>query len=479
MKRVKITHPLLKIRLLSLLAVFLFTAMSAFAQNIPQRIDSYVNDYANLLTRDQLNQLRSDVKSMCDYYSTEIAVCIVPTFGRYTIDDYAARVGSSWGVTDENGMLILVKPKSANESGEVMLKSSPDLEDVFSSDVCSRIVNQEMIPHFKENDYYGGIVAVLEYMNNMSDADASSNASAAPASGISDTEDSLGLPVWVYILLAIIVLVIFFFVSKNKKNSHHDNNEAQSPVEPSDAGQRPRVSESHETYVHPTPNPQGPNMASGLMGGEPEMNANRSQYGQAPNMMGVNDMMDDAQEGANVMYPNGNPYAQDPNMMNGNMYPNGNPYAQNPNMMNGNMYPNGNPYAQNPNMMNGNMYPNGNPYAQNPNMMGAMSGMGAELLSNLVGQKDKGKKSNAWLGAAAGVAAGVVGTKVVEKIIDKKKEDDDDDDQQKPTLGKSAAAKPKLGGNASSKPKLGGNNGGKPKLGGGSNNGGGSAKGSW
>ena len=443
MKRVKITHPLLKIRLLSLLAVFLFTAMSAFAQNIPQRIDSYVNDYANLLTRDQLNQLRSDVKSMCDYYSTEIAVCIVPTFGRYTIDDYAARVGSSWGVTDENGMLILVKPKSANESGEVMLKSSPDLEDVFSSDVCSRIVNQEMIPHFKENDYYGGIVAVLEYMNNMSDADASSNASAAPASGISDTEDSLGLPVWVYILLAIIVLVIFFFVSKNKKNSHHDNNEAQSPVEPSDAGQRPRVSESHETYVHPTPNPQGPNMASGLMGGEPEMNANRSQYGQAPNMMGVNDMMDDAQEGANVMYPNGNPY------------------------------------AQNPNMMNGNMYPNGNPYAQNPNMMGAMSGMGAELLSNLVGQKDKGKKSNAWLGAAAGVAAGVVGTKVVEKIIDKKKEDDDDDDQQKPTLGKSAAAKPKLGGNASSKPKLGGNNGGKPKLGGGSNNGGGSAKGSW
>ena len=443
MKRVKITHPLLKIRLLSLLAVFLFTAMSAFAQNIPQRIDSYVNDYANLLTRDQLNQLRSDVKSMCDYYSTEIAVCIVPTFGRYTIDDYAARVGLSWGVTDENGMLILVKPKSANESGEVMLQASPDLEDVFSSDVCSRIVNQEMIPHFKENDYYGGIVAVLEYMNNMSDADASSNASAAPASGISDTEDSLGLPVWVYILLAIIVLVIFFFVSKNKKNSHHDNNEAQSPVEPSDAGQRPRVSESHETYVHPTPNPQGPNMASGLMGGEPEMNANRSQYGQAPNMMGVNDMMDDAQEGANVMYPNGNPYAQDPNMMNGNMYP------------------------------------NGNPYAQNPNMMGAMSGMGAELLSNLVGQKDKGKKSNAWLGAAAGVAAGVVGTKVVEKIIEKKKEDDDDDDQQKPTLGKSAAAKPKLGGNASSKPKLGGNNGGKPKLGGGSNNGGGSAKGSW
>ena len=160
---------------LLLFAVILMASNTVCAASLPQMKDKYVTDAAGILSKSELKQLREDVKAMCDYYSTQIAVAIVSTFGDYSIDEYAAELSDKWNVAQEDGMLILVKPKSERERGEVMLLASPDLQDVFPNSVCEEIVQENMIPHFKENDYFGGIEAVLEYMNNMSEESESSN----------------------------------------------------------------------------------------------------------------------------------------------------------------------------------------------------------------------------------------------------------------------------------------------------------------
>ena len=146
----------------------LLASASLFAQSLPRMKDAYVTDAADILSRSELKQLRKDVKSMCDYYSTRIVVGIVSTFGEYDIDEYAGELAGKWDLSDENTMLILVKPKSDEERGEAMLLASSDLKDVFTNDVCDEIVQEQMIPHFKQDDYFGGIEAALEYMNNMS-----------------------------------------------------------------------------------------------------------------------------------------------------------------------------------------------------------------------------------------------------------------------------------------------------------------------
>lgn len=158
-----------------LLAIVMMAMNSSLAANLPKMNNKFVTDAAGTLSSAELNQLREDVKAMCDYYSTQIVVAIVPSFGGLSIDEYAVKLSDQWNVAKEDGMLILVKPKSKQESGEAMLLASPDLEDVFSNSVCEEIVHENMIPHFKENDYFGGIEAVLEYMNNMSEDDGSSN----------------------------------------------------------------------------------------------------------------------------------------------------------------------------------------------------------------------------------------------------------------------------------------------------------------
>ena len=147
----------------------LLATASLFAQSLPKMKDTYVTDATGTLSRSELKQLRTDVKSMCDYYSTRIVVGIVSTFGDYDIDEHAGELAEKWNLSDENTMFILVKPKSDEERGEAMLLASSDLKDVFTNDVCDEIVQEQMIPHFKQNDYFGGIEAALEYMNNMSD----------------------------------------------------------------------------------------------------------------------------------------------------------------------------------------------------------------------------------------------------------------------------------------------------------------------
>ena len=237
-----------------LLAVILMAGNSSFAANLPKMKDKYVTDAAGILSKSELNQLRTDVKTMCDYYTTRVLVGIVPTFDGYDIEEYAGMLGEHWGLDDENTMFILVKPKSADERGEAMLVTSSDLKDVFTSEVCDQIIQNEMIPHFKNNDYFGGIEAVLEYMNNMSDDGNDTGYAATPSNendsydqgeSASDQKESSkgggkGLLIALVVLLSVAIVagIAAFVVMSKKKN--------KTPDSTSDYSQNRASSESHE-----------------------------------------------------------------------------------------------------------------------------------------------------------------------------------------------------------------------------------------
>lgn len=221
-------------RLFVVLAIISAT-LSVFSQSLPRMKDPYVTDAADILSRSELKQLRSDVKSMCDYYSTRIVVGIVSTFDDYDIDEYAGKLAEKWDLSDENTMLILVKPKSDEEQGEAMLLASSDLEDVFTNSVCDGIVREQMIPHFKNDDYFGGIEAALEYMNNMSDEEEPEIAVATTSSDDKEGSSSkfleflsdLGIGVvtivkWILIFLAIasvVGLIVWLVIRKKEEKA--------------------------------------------------------------------------------------------------------------------------------------------------------------------------------------------------------------------------------------------------------------------
>lgn len=145
-----------------LLILLIFTGVQA--QDIPKQPQPphLVNDLAGVMTTEQIQKLESRLVAFNDSTSTQIAVVTLKSLNGLTANDMAQRIGASWAVGQKkynNGMVILVKPQTASERGDAAIATGYGLEGKLPDAICKRIVDQVMIPAFKQNDYAAGIEA--------------------------------------------------------------------------------------------------------------------------------------------------------------------------------------------------------------------------------------------------------------------------------------------------------------------------------
>lgn len=136
--------------------------LGIFAQ-IPERPvpPRLVNDLAGILNAEEERMLEQQLVGFDNETSTQIVVVTATSLNGYDKADLAFRIGEQWGVGQKgknNGIVVLVLPKTAASRGQVYVAVGYGLEAVIPDAVANRlIVNQEMIPRFRENDYFGGI----------------------------------------------------------------------------------------------------------------------------------------------------------------------------------------------------------------------------------------------------------------------------------------------------------------------------------
>jgi uncharacterized protein len=124
-----------------------------------------VNDFAGLLNDQENNTLERKLVAFSDTNSTQITIVIISDLGAYDIVDYSQRLGQKWKVGQKkfnNGAIIVLKPKNAEGKGEVNIDVGYGLEPIIPDITAKQIIENEMIPHFKSNDYYGGLDAAVK-----------------------------------------------------------------------------------------------------------------------------------------------------------------------------------------------------------------------------------------------------------------------------------------------------------------------------
>ncbi|MBP7024269.1 MAG: TPM domain-containing protein [Bacteroidales bacterium] len=147
-----------------LLAAALLLPNISWSQDIPDPMNPprLVNDFAGILGGEERDALESMLRGYHDSTSTQIYVVTVNDLSGYDISDYAFRLGEKWGVgqkSKNNGVVILIKPKVGNQKGQAFIATGYGMEAIIPDAVARRIVDNEMIPYFKTNSYYKGIVA--------------------------------------------------------------------------------------------------------------------------------------------------------------------------------------------------------------------------------------------------------------------------------------------------------------------------------
>jgi uncharacterized protein len=140
-----------------LCSLFILSFLAVSGQNIPAPSNppTLVNDFANVLTPDQKASLESKLVAYDDSTSIQIAVVTVQTTGDYAIEDYALKILRDWKVGNKktnNGMVIL----AAINDHKVFIATGYGMEGSVPDITAKEIVENEMVPNFKDGNYYRG-----------------------------------------------------------------------------------------------------------------------------------------------------------------------------------------------------------------------------------------------------------------------------------------------------------------------------------
>ena len=144
-----------------LAALWLLSAPWAVAEVAVPPLKARVTDLTGTLQPGQQAALEQTLQAFENRKGSQIAVLIVPTTQPETIEQYAIRVADAWklgrkGVDD--GVLLLI----ARNDRKLRIEVGYGLEGAIPDAVAKRIVSEIITPHFKQDDYYGGIRAGVD-----------------------------------------------------------------------------------------------------------------------------------------------------------------------------------------------------------------------------------------------------------------------------------------------------------------------------
>lgn len=120
----------------------------------------YINDYIGLLDSNSRNKLEALATQIENDTGSEIAVAIVDSLQRITVEEYAVELFEEWGIgkeKEDNGLLILICTEGEPGKRPLRIEVGYGLEGVITDLEAGDIVDDILIPNFKKGHYYEGL----------------------------------------------------------------------------------------------------------------------------------------------------------------------------------------------------------------------------------------------------------------------------------------------------------------------------------
>jgi len=127
-------------------------------KGLPNRPDPprLVNDFTGMLTPDQQQAMESKLVAFDDSTSIQIAVVLIESLEGRDIAEYAVELGRAWGIGNKennNGVLLLV----SKSDRKIHIATGYGIEGSLPDITASHIIDEQIKPNFRENDYYRGL----------------------------------------------------------------------------------------------------------------------------------------------------------------------------------------------------------------------------------------------------------------------------------------------------------------------------------
>ncbi len=216
-------------RLLVGLALLLSMAagQTAWAQEFPG-LTGRVVDSANIIPDEDEAALTAKLEALETQSQRQFVIVTLPDLQGYDIADYGYQLGREWGIGDaerNDGILLLVAPNDRKTRIEV----GYGLEGIMTDAMSSVIINQQMLPRFREGDYAGGINAatdtIIQQLTLPEDearAIAAQTAAERPASG--SKKASIDFPTIIFLGFFLLFVILPMLRSGGRRGKRYRRN---------------------------------------------------------------------------------------------------------------------------------------------------------------------------------------------------------------------------------------------------------------
>ena len=179
---------------------------------IPEKpsLQTSVYDYSALLTGEQKTALERKLIAYSDSTSTQIVVAIKNDLCGEDISMLAINWAHEWGIGQEkedNGVFILLSPSSR----KIFIATGYGVEGSLTDAMTRRIIEERIIPYFRNGDYYGGLMAGVDAIFETLTGQFKSSTS------VKSDEDTSPLIALLPIIVFIVVVIAASSASDNKK----------------------------------------------------------------------------------------------------------------------------------------------------------------------------------------------------------------------------------------------------------------------
>lgn len=173
-----------------------------------------VYDYYKLLSASEKSSLEQKLVKHSDTTSTQIVIAIIGSTEGENINYLGAQWGEKWGIgqaEEDNGILILL----ARDDRRIAINTGKGIEHLLTDAMSKRIIERDIIPYFKQNNYYGGLNrgsdAVFEVLTG-------------EYKGTRKSSSNNDFPIGFIFILIFIFIIILISISKNKRGGGKGGN---------------------------------------------------------------------------------------------------------------------------------------------------------------------------------------------------------------------------------------------------------------
>jgi uncharacterized protein len=182
--------------LLALLGLALLPAIGMAADLVPLPVLSVrVTDLTATLDATQKGRLEAQLAAIERTRGAQIAVLLLPTTQPEAIEQFGIRLAEAWKIGHkgaDNGVIVIV----AKDDHKMRIEVGYGLEGAIPDAIAKRIVAERMAPSFKQGDYFGGLRAAIEGLDQAIGGPASGAPVEPPAGSGSKSAEGSDLSPW-------------------------------------------------------------------------------------------------------------------------------------------------------------------------------------------------------------------------------------------------------------------------------------------